>query len=155
MAVSAPLINGRHYSYSSIEAAIIFADGSRETFIDITELSYSDALNISFVQGTNRAPIGWTAGMYEPGDSSMTVTKSSFQTGIVEKIGAGWLGANITIVAKYADEGMPLTTDELTSRIAGAEDSHSFGPDNLNVKVALKTILIKRNGITPLLNHLQ
>lgn len=144
-----PLINGRRYAYASLEISVIKPDGSSEIFIDINEISYSEALTIAFVQGTAKAPIGWTEGTYEPGDATLRMGKSSFQS-LIEDIGDGWLGANVKVVAKYADDGEPLTTDELTSRIAGAEDSHSYGPDPLGVNVTLKTIRILRNGISPI-----
>jgi hypothetical protein len=79
--------------------------------------------------------------------------KSTFQTGIVEGIGDGWLGAPIKIVAKYFDVGEELKTDEILCRISGAEDAHSTGPAPLNVKMGLKVLVIIRNGVSPLKNH--
>lgn len=148
-----PLINGHRYSFASLEFSLIKPDGTSEIFIDCSELSYSDALNIELVPGASQAPIGWTAGMYEPGDASATLGKSSFQTGIVEAIGDGWLGSNLQIVAKYNDVGEPLTVDEVICRISGAEDAHSTGPGPLNVKMGLKVLVIVRNGVSPLKNH--
>jgi hypothetical protein len=150
-----PLINAHRYSFASLELSLITPDGDSEIFIDINELSYSDALEIAFIEGANQAPVGWTSGVYKPGDASISMAKSSFQKGIVEKIGNGWLGSNLRVVAKYNDEGEPLTVDTLVTRITGAEDSGAPGPDGLFVKIALKPIVIKRNGITPLKQHLQ
>jgi hypothetical protein len=150
-----PLINGRRYSYSSIEVSFLKPDGKSEIFIDIDEISYKDGLDIAMVPGTNQAPVGWTAGTYSADDASFSIAKSSFQTGIVEAIGNGWMGANLEISVKYQDLDEPLTTDVLTVRILNAEDGHSFGPDHLKVKVGCKTFLITRNGITPLKNHLK
>lgn len=150
----APLINGRRYSYASLEISIVRPDGKSEIFIDISEISYAHGLDIAFVPGTNAAPVGWTAGNYLAEDTSVTVTKSSFQQGIVEAIGNGWMGSNLEIVVKYNDVGEPLITDTITCRISKTEDAHSFGPDPLNVKMTCKTFLVKNNGITPLQNHL-
>ncbi len=149
-----PLINGRRYSFSSIEIAIVRPDGKSEIFIDIDEINYSEGLDIAFVPGTNSAPVCWTAGIYQAEDTSLSMTKSSFQQGVVEAIGNGWMGANLEIVCKYNDVGEPLTKDVITCRISKAEDAHSFGPDPLKTKMTCKTFLIKRNDITPLENHL-
>lgn len=150
MAFPQPLINGRRYSFSSIEFTVIRPDGGTEVFLDVNDISYADVLNIEFVKGASQGPIGWTAGEYEPADGSFTCTKSKFQTAIVEGIGDGWLGANLNIVAKYNDVGEPLTKDEIQCRISGAEDAHSQGPGPLNEKVSLKVMTILRNGIKPI-----
>jgi hypothetical protein len=149
-----PLIKGRRYSYSSIEVAILRPDGKSEIFIDIDEISYSDSLDIAFVSGTNQAPVGWTAGTYSAEDTSLSMSKSTFQTGIVDTIGDGWLGSNLEITVKYNDEGEPLTTDVIICRISKCEDAHSFGPDPLKAKMSCKTFYITRNGKTPLKNHI-
>jgi hypothetical protein len=129
---------------------VVRPDGSAEIFIDINDIGYNDTLNIEFVKGASRAPIGWTAGDYEPGDGSFTVAKSQFQKGIVKAIGNGWLGSVLSIVVKYNDEGEDLIVDEITCRISGAEDAHSSGPGALNTKVSLKVIKIVRDNIEPI-----
>lgn len=149
-----PLINGRRYSFASLELSLITPDGSSEIFIDINELTYSEALEISFIRGANQAPVGWTSGEYTPGDATISMAKSTFQA-LIERIGNGWLGSNLRVVAKYSDEGEPLTTDTLVTRIKGAEDTGSPGPDGLFTKMTLLPMIIKRNGITPLAQHLQ
>lgn len=148
------LINGRRYSFASIEFNVLKPDGSSQVFIDIDAISYSDQLNIEFVPGTSQAPVGWTSGTYEPQDGSFSLAKSSFQSGIVEGIGNGWMGANVKFTVNYADEGEPLTSDEIICRLTGSSDDHSAGPGHLKVEVSFKPILIKRNGVTPLANHL-
>ena len=150
MAIAQPLINGRRYSFSSLECTIVKPEGETEVFIDISALSYGEVLTIEFVRGAAQRPLGWTAGDYEPPDASITVTKSKFTTGIVEGIGAGWLGSVIKIVAKYNDIGEPLTVDEITCRIMGQQNDHSAGPGPLNVVVALKTIDLVTNGVNSL-----
>jgi hypothetical protein len=152
--MNAVLINGRRYSFASIEFSILKPDGSAASFIDIDAISYSDQLTIEFVPGTSQAPVGWTSGVYEPQDGSFSVAKSSFQSGIVEAIGNGWMGANVKFTVNYADEGEPLTSDEVIARLTGANDDHSAGPTHLKTEVTFKPILIKRNGVTPLANHL-
>lgn len=144
------LVNGRDFSYASLEISLIRRGRSSEIFVKIDEVSYSDALEIALVRGTNSGPLGWTRGVYEPGDASIRMAKADFQTGIVEGIGDGWLGANLQMLVKYADEGMPVITDKLNCRIIGADDSHTHGPDNLKTVVNLKPIMIERNGIKPI-----
>ena len=148
--ISTPLINGRRFSYASVEVALLKPDGSSEIFIDVDSIDYSEQLNISFMRGTGQAPIGWTAGEYEAGDLTLSIAKSHFQTGIVEGIGEGWLGANLQVTVKYADEGEPTCSDVLTTRISGAADAPAVGPDPLAVKMTCKCMQISRNGINPL-----
>jgi hypothetical protein len=154
MADNLPLVQGRRYSFASIEISLVQPGKTSEIFIDVDDVSYSEDLEIAFKQGTNQAPLGWTAGTYVPGDSSLAMGKSTFQHKLIQTIGNGWLGSNLLVVAKYADEGEPLTVDELYTRIIGSEDAHSYGPDPLKTIVKLKPIVIIRNGITPLKNHL-
>jgi hypothetical protein len=143
------LVNGRDFSYASLEISLLRRGRSSEIFVKIDEVSYSDALEIAFVRGTNRGPLGCTAGVYTPGDASLSMAKADFQTGIVEGIGDGWLGSNLLVLVKYADEGESVITDRLNCRIVGADDSHSHGADNLKTKLGLKPITIERNGIKP------
>jgi hypothetical protein len=147
MAIASTLINGRRYSFSSVEIALVKPDGAAELFIDVSALSYGRALTIEFVRGAARNPLGYTAGDYEPPDASMTLGKSTFTAGIVEGIGAGWLGSVIRVVAKYADVGEPLTVDEIDAVIMSAQEDHAAGPAPLNVVVGLKVLRTTTNGI--------
>jgi hypothetical protein len=147
------LINGRRYSFASLEFSILKPSGASEIFIDIDSISYEHSLTIEFVPGTSQAPVGWTSGVYEPKDGSFSLAKSSF-TRLVQDIGNGWMGANVKFVLNYADEGEPLTTDTIIARLSGVGNDHSAGPSALKVTVAFKPILIKEGGITPLANHL-
>ena len=143
-----PLINGRRFSHTSLEISLIKPDGSSEIFIDIDSIEYSEELEVAFVQGTAIAPIGWTAGTYAPGDCTISMGKSSFQS-LIKQIGDGWLGANLSVVVKYADEGEDSIADELTARIVGTSTSSSYGPDPIKEQLKLKPIKVKRNGIVP------
>lgn len=148
--INLPLINGRRYSFASLELAIMRPTGPAEIFIDIRSISYSDSLEITKVRGTSQMPIGWTAGQYEAGDTEIVMGKSSFQT-LIGKIGHGWLGANLIINAKYADVGEPLTVDTLNCRISGASDSPANGAEELNVTLTLSTFEILRNQLRPVI----
>lgn len=148
MAINLPLINGRRYSFASTETSVILPSGPAEIIIDIRSIDYSDTLDIAKVQGASQGPIGWTKGQYNAEDTSLVIGKSSFQK-LVDRIGHGWLGANMLINVKYADIGEPLTVDALTCRIAGAADSHANGAAELNTTLTLSTFLITRNGKHP------
>lgn len=147
------LINGRRYSFASLEFSILKPSGESEIFIDIDAINYAHNLNIEFVPGTSQAPVGWTSGVYEPQDGSFSLAKSSF-TRLVQSIGNGWMGANVKFVMNYADEGEPLTTDTVIARLSGSGNDHSAGPGHLKVEVSFKSILVKEGDVTPLLNHL-
>lgn len=150
MGIAATRINGRYYSFTSIEMSLIKPDGKSEIFIEISDLNYSDVLNIELMKGSARRAYGVTAGEYEPGDVSFSLAKSVFQKGLVEAIGDGWLGANLQVVAKYNDVGEPLTVDTVQCIITGAEDAHSSGSTGLVVKVSCKGLDISRNGVNPI-----
>lgn len=150
MAITNTRINGRYYQFASLEFTLVKPDGKTEIFIEISDLNYSDVLNIELMKGAARNAYGVTAGEYEPGDVSFSLAKSVFQKGLVEAIGNGWLGSNLQIVAKYNDVGEPLTVDEVLGVITGAEDAHSSGPTGLVVKVSMKGLNILRNGVKPI-----
>lgn len=149
---STPLINGRRFSFSSLEIVTNVVGKPVEIFTDVDDISYSEALEVAFKRGTSRGPIGWTGGVYTPGDASLQMGKSSFQQ-LIESIGPGWLGINLGLTVIYSDIGEPLVTDELIARITGIEDAHSYSADALVSKVTLLPFTIVRNGIIPLFNR--
>jgi hypothetical protein len=85
--VALPLINGRRYQFASIEMAILKPNGSSEIFIEFNSITYADGLDISFVRGTNQAPIGWTDGEYEADDTVVTFYKSALQR-LIDSVGS-------------------------------------------------------------------
>src|SRR5258707_865476 len=104
----ATLINGRRYSYSSIEMSII-AGTNVGVNVDIDEIDYSEELDFAFRYGTSRLPLGSTAGVWTPQECTMSMGKSKF-TDFVSKLGPSWLGANMLMTVSYNDEGEPLTS---------------------------------------------
>lgn len=149
---SAPLINGRRFSYTSTEIAITTIGKPFTIYNDIIEASYSERLAMELVHGTSRSPIGWTAGTYEPGEASLTIGKSSFQD-LIQSIGIGWLGINIQATLIFSEIGEKPCTDTLIGRIIGAEDTMSYGPAPLATKLTIGLFSIARNGILPMLNR--
>lgn len=144
-------LNGRRFSHSSLEITLFKKNVNvSEIFIDIDSIDYGDALTMEFVRGTNRGPIGITAGDYEADDTNMSMGKTTFQKGLVEGIGEGWLGSELGITIVYNDDGEPTVTDRIRCKIAGGKDSSTVGPEGLKVKVPLKTIWISRNNIMPI-----
>jgi hypothetical protein len=149
---TAPLINGYRYSWASIELSVQSLTNKPQVFVDIQSLDWSETLEIAFMRGTSRAPIGWTSGQYTPEDLSLKLGKSSFSQ-MITQMGPGWLGLNILLAVTYADIGEPLTVDGFNCRIAGRADSNQQGPDPLTTTVKLKPIQITTNGIPSLLNR--
>lgn len=144
-------VNGRRFSHSSLEITLYKKlEAVSEIFIDIDNIEYGEKLEMEFVKGTNRGQIGITAGDYEANDTSMSMGKSSFQTGIVNGIGEGWLGSEIGITVAYKDDGEPQFSDRLRCFLAGSDDSSSAGPAANKTKVTLRTLWISRNEIMPI-----
>jgi hypothetical protein len=150
---SAPLINGRRYSYSSIEYNFL-AGGFAGKVIDIDEITYTEQLDIAFRRGTSRLPLGSTSGVWEPQECTMSMGKSTFTQFIanIAAVAGQWLGVNLLMTVNYNDEGEPLTTDVITARLTGQENSHAYGPDALHVTVKwMPVIPIVTNGIPSVL----
>jgi len=144
-------VNGRRFSHSSVETTLYKKlVGVSEIFIDISEIEYGDSLDMGDIRGTNRALIGVTAGDYSAKDTTFTMGKSTFETGVVQGIGTGWLGSELGLTLSYNDDGEPLIVHVIRCFITGAEDSSSAGPDGLKTKVTCKTLWIMRNGIMPI-----
>lgn len=145
-------LNGRRYSHSSIEIVILNRLGRSELFIDVDAADYGDHLNFAFVKGTNRQSIGITAGEYETDDCTLSMGKSTFQTGIVDALGNGWMGSNVSLTFTYSDIGEPTTIDRVVGVIGGATDSSKAGPDPNRTPLRVVAMYISRNGIMPLEN---
>lgn len=150
-----PLIRGHKYSYSSIELSLVRAGQKAEIFVDVSAINYGDSLEDEYLYGTNQAPLGRTAGRYNPGEVTLTMGKKSFSE-LQASIGDGWLGAILDIIVKFSEPDEGLVTDEIIgAKITGVSNAHASGPEALMVEVTLKPMLIKQNGTTPLANHLQ
>lgn len=148
----APLINGRRFSFSSLEIAAQIGATGTSLFMDVDDISYGEKLEIEFRRGTSRTPIGWTSGTHTPQEGSMQMGKSTFAQ-MVTKVGPGWLGINLAMIIAYADIGEPLTVDTIIGRLTGAEDAHSYGPGALVTVVSFLPFTILRNGIPSMLNR--
>lgn len=150
---STPLINGRRFSFSSIEIALSAPGGSPELFVDVDDISYSEALEFEFKRGASQQPLGWTAGQYTPGDCTIQMGKGTFNEGIVQGIGPGWMGVNLALLIAYAEVGEVPIVDSMVARIKNVEDAGSAGPAALVTVVTLQPFMIIRNGVLPVLNR--
>ncbi len=150
---AAPLINGRRYSYSSIELNFL-AGAFIGKVIDIDEINYSEQLDIAFRRGTSRLPLGSTSGVWEPQEGTFSIGKSTFTQFMtnIAAVAGQWLGLNFVMTINYNDEGEPLTTDLITARFTGHENSHAYGPDALHMTVKFMPVIpLVTNGIPSVL----
>lgn len=152
MTAPVPLINGHRYSFASVEVAAIIGGRKAQIFPDIYNIKYNDKLNISYVRGTSRVPIGSTAGTWE-GEASILIGKSS-ATAMKLIAGPGWLGVSFNIIVSYADVGEIFTLDTLSCRISGCDDDHSEGPDGLQSLITLFPLApTSTNGIQAIVTN--
>lgn len=135
-----PLINGRRYSFASIDFRM-----KGIAVVGVKEITYSDKLEPAKVKGTKAQPLGRTLGDYEP-EASVTMYREEFDE-LVAQLGDGYGGIAFDLVCHYADEGAPTSTDEVRGcRIKSVENQHSQGTDGLEVKLELDCMYILRNG---------
>lgn len=151
--IIAPLINGRRFSFASLEIVAKIGATSQELFLDVDAISYSESLEIEFKRGTSSVPLGSTRGNWVPQEGSMQMGKSTFNK-MVSKIGPGWLGINLIMNVFYQDIGETLANDTIAARLVGKEDSHDYGPSPLVTVVKfMPTTPILHNGISGMLNR--
>jgi hypothetical protein len=148
-----PLINGRRFSYASIELSMILGATKAAIFADVEEINYSERLEVAFKEGTARIPLGNTSGKWTPQEGNLVMGKSTFNQ-MVQQIGPGWLGINLLMTVAYSDIGEALAVDTVVARLVGHENAHSSTPDALKVSVALMPIApMLVNGVLSMLNR--
>lgn len=148
-----PLINGRRFSYASIELAMAIGATKAGIFVDVEEITYSESLEIGFKDGTARIPVGHTSGKWVPQEASLVMGKGEWNK-LVTQVGPGWLGINLIATVAYADIGELLAVDTVFAVITGAENAHTSTPDALKVAVKLMpTSPMLTNGIPSMLNR--
>lgn len=141
-----PLINGHYFDFASIQIVV----PSFGRFTGVTDISYSDSVEVGSVYGTNRKRVGRTTGQQSV-EASMTMLKAHFQEliGQVGQFGVGYGEVPFNIIVQYAEPGMAAITDELLGvRITGAADTHAEGVEALRVAVTLDVMELKRNGLS-------
>ncbi len=151
--VVAPLINGRRFSYASIELAMAIGATKAGIFVDVEEITYAEALEVGFKEGTARIPLGNTSGKWVPQECSLVMGLGTFNQ-MISQIGPGWLGINLIATVAYADIGEILAVDTIFARITGKENAHTSTPDALKTAVKLITTSPQlTNGIPSMLNR--
>lgn len=147
------LINGRRYSYASLEIIAKIGISPVNVLIDVAEITYGQGLDFAFKYGTAPVPLGVTQGNWTGTDGSMQLGESTL-TDLVQQVGPGWMQVNFVMNVAYYDIGEPLTVDTIVARFIGEDHSHSYGPDALAAALNFRPISpILRNGISPMLNR--
>jgi hypothetical protein len=138
---SYPNTEGFEYSFSSI---ILKARGKR--YYGATNISYDDGLEPGMVEGTSTLPLGETAGKWS-GNGSIEMNRRDGQA-LLDDLGDGYGRVRFSITNQYAEEGMPVITDELTSvRIKKVTNNNSAGTDPSKMTFELSLLKpVKRNG---------
>lgn len=136
-----PLINGRRYSFSSIEV-----DVNGRKYTGVKSISYNDGLDPGMARGTSPIPLGHTEGDYEA-EASMTMFRAEFDT-MLSQLGDGYGEVSFPITATYAAQGQPTVTDRLPAvRIKKVTNSNEQGNDPTEVELELVVMTpIERNG---------
>lgn len=139
--MSNPNVNGFEYSYASIALKI---GGQR--YYGATSINYDDSLEPGMVEGTSTLPLGDTAGKWS-GNSSIEFNRRDGQA-LIDSLGDGYGRVRFPITVQYAEEGMPVVTDELPiCRIKKAGNSNSAGSDPSKMTFDLSLLKpILRNG---------
>lgn len=131
MTQSYPNVNGFEYSFASIEINI---DGTR--YYGATSITYDDSLTPGRAKGTSTLPVGSTAGEWD-GSASIEFNRRDADA-LIAGLGNGFGRVVFPIVVQYAEDGMPVVTDELPRvRISKASHSNSTGSDASKVSFDL------------------
>ena len=138
-----PLINGRRYDWSTIEAKIA---GSL-LGLGLKEIDYAPKLEPGEVRGAGASVIGRTRGLASY-KASMTLLKEEFNL-FIGSLGPGYGEEPWDLSVSYADDLGPLTaTDTLIGcRIVEPSQSQSQTSEGLVVKVELSVMRILLNGL--------
>lgn len=138
-----PNINGREYSWASVEIRL----GTRK-YDKISSISYGDSLDFGLVDVNSTIPAGHTRGKWTADDVSVEMPKTEAQA-LIDDLGDGFGQRVIQITVSYAEDGTGLIKDELPAcRITKAADAPGAGGNEPSkMTFTIKPILpIIRNG---------
>ena len=98
------------------------------------------------VEGTSTLPLGFTAGKWS-GNASVEFNRRDGQA-ILDDFGDGYGRVMFQIVNQYAEDGMPVITDDLpVCRIKKVTNSNASGSDASKMTFELALLSpIRRNG---------
>lgn len=128
------LINGKVYDWSSIDIGVDECEN-----IEITSISYSDALEREAVYGKGGKVRGYGNGNYS-GSVDITMLREDFKEFCKYIKNKNKKFYNYTIpkiTVSYADEGVETTTDTITKVVISGRDFKSAQGDKKN-EVTLK-----------------
>ncbi len=134
------IVNGNYYSFADIETSLLGL-----SFVGFTAISYGDEVDIEYVYGAARNPIGTTAGNVKPKGSitfllpAWNVLLGALQSSPLAAQYGGWRRIPIDISVSYsAAAGLPTVTDLIPGcRIKEVDADGSQGSKPLERKVML------------------
>lgn len=139
-----PLINGHRYSWASMDFDF---DGLEIEFIQ--EFTYNHSLEPGDVRGAGAQKQGRTRGDYNA-EGSITMHQEGWDI-FRNHLGNGFMEKSWTAIVNYADDGQPVTTDEVVGcRITNVEKGGSQGTDGNTVTLSLNILYIIEDGVEPL-----
>jgi hypothetical protein len=137
-----PRINGRRYSFSSLEAGI---DG--RSFGGFASIDYSHGLDPGEVRAEKPQVEGVTVGEYSAEASYEMYLEE--HNAFLAYLGPGYMTKFFGITCSYAEKGEATITDRLPRcRIKKVSKPFSQGKDPLKVKVDLWVSYVNENGLT-------
>jgi hypothetical protein len=152
MAVAVPLINGVRHSWSSVEIKI-----AGQIYVGVKEIKYSDKKDRAKIRGTRRLPIARTMGEYDAEGSVTLYLEEAKELRAAlaaagEALGLGFMDVPFDITVSYSDPGVSTVTDTLEGCVIGGnEGGGAEGPDALTSPIPLDIMLIRWNGLAPVL----
>ncbi|MEM9692608.1 MAG: hypothetical protein AAGA56_08690 [Myxococcota bacterium] len=145
MAESFPNINGYEYSFASIE---INVDG--RTYTGIKAMNYRHSREVGNAEGSPAELLGFARGSYTGVEGDMMMLRRTHDT-LVQDLGPGYFDRMWDAIVSYAEEGLPLVTDELRGCTFTEEDySNERGADPTMISLSFKGLQLRPNGVAPL-----
>jgi hypothetical protein len=138
-------INGHIYDWSSVNI-----DCNGRFYGGISEINYTDKLDVGELRGSGAIRLGTTRGQYSA-EGSFTIAKEDWEPLRMSLTAMGFGGfgeARFLIVCSYREVAAvsPITDTIETCRVINVENSHSQGTDPLMVKITLDVHRIGHNG---------
>ena len=146
MPTQAPFVNGNYYSFANIEERV-----AGYLLLGFKSINYGAKIGSQFVRGTNKMPLGKTAGQFEPhGDAEIYLPQFN---DLVQTFGPNFSAVQFTITVTYGNltdnAGLPTITDALYfCNIIEVDASNTEGLDASVRKVTLLPLDIWFNGVS-------
>jgi hypothetical protein len=149
MAIEYPLINGRRFSFASINATF---DGQK--IIGFRSINYDATLEIGKVYGTASQKLGRTVGREDSTGSFEMYTEEAKR--LLAKLGDGFGRKAFDIVVQFAeDEGdEPSNHSLLGARIIKVGNAHSEGTDAsmMSFDIDIMRVILDKLSLSGLLD---